>query len=460
MAKGLIITGTHSGVGKTTLTLGIMAALHQRGLAVAPFKVGPDFIDPGHHSHVAGRTSRNLDGWMLDRTCNLNNFQRHAAGCDVAVVEGVMGLFDGFSGCSEAGSTAQMAKWLDLPVLLVADAAGMARSAAALVQGFERFDPQLQFAGVVFNNLGSEGHRVFLKEAMAEYIRMPLLGGVRCNDQLRIPERHLGLTTSEDRPLASAQVSLLADHIEAGLDLDGLLERLPEIPKASRAFTAPMVPDRAIIRVGVARDRAFCFYYPDNLELLAAAGVELVPFSPLNDALPPEDLDGLYLGGGYPELYAGQLAENRDMRLMIRNYSRQGMPIYGECGGFMYLCRELEDGAGKIYPMCNCFPFRTRMHAKLCALGYREVRLNEDTVLGSKGQLLRGHEFHYSGLVDSDAAQPLTAVYTVTSRKGEKGRAEGYLSNRTLGSYIHLHFASRPECARNFADLCRNYHNC
>jgi cobyrinic acid a,c-diamide synthase len=434
-----------------------MAALRRRGLTVGPFKVGPDFIDPGHHALVAGRESRNLDGWMLSRQYNCDAFHRHAAGCDVAVVEGVMGLFDGFSGDDEAGSTAQMAKWLDLPVLLVVDAASMARSAAALVQGFERFDPHLRFAGVVFNHLGSEGHLDYLKAAMDAYVRMPLLGGLLRDQRLRMPERHLGLTTAEDRPLSPEAVALLADHIEAGVDLDGLLGGLADIAMPSNPPPALRKTVKLVSRVGVARDRAFCFYYPDNFELLAAAGVELVPFSPLSDAQLPEDLDGLYLGGGYPELHAEALAENRTLRDSIQEASRRGMPIYGECGGFMYLCRELETLDGRRYPMCDCFPFVSRMHDRLRTLGYRQVQLQADTLLGPRGQELRGHEFHYSALREPDAAERTETVYAVSTRKGTGGRPEGYRTRQTLGSYIHLHFGSRPECAQAFGAACRAY---
>jgi cobyrinic acid a,c-diamide synthase len=456
MVKGIVIAATHSGAGKTTLTLGLMAALQRRGLTVAPFKVGPDFIDPGHHTHVAGRASRNLDGWMLRRIDNQANFQRHVRRCDVAVVEGVMGLYDGFSGSSEAGSTAQIAKWLNLPVLLVVNAASMARSAAALVQGFERFDPQLQFAGVVFNNLGSKGHLSYLKDAMATYVDMPLLGGLLRDEQLYMPERHLGLTTAQDRPLAASQVNRLADHIEDGMDLDRLLESLPQIHMDEAIQKHAGAPTAPKVRVGVARDRAFCFYYPENLELLEAAGAELVSFSPLADESLPPGLGGIYFGGGYPELHARNLAENKKMRTMIRNCSRKAMPIYGECGGFMYLCRELEDDAGKMHPMCNCFPFRSRMHPTLRTLGYRQVCLTTDTVLGSKGQLLRGHEFHYSDLVDIHAQQVETR-YKVQSRKGVDSKTEGFCVKQTLGSYIHLHFGSNPDCARVFADACRTF---
>jgi cobyrinic acid a,c-diamide synthase len=434
-----------------------MAALHRKGMSVAPFKVGPDFIDPGHHTHIVGRPSRNLDGWMLDEVYNKTHFQCHAAQCDVVVVEGVMGLFDGFSGRSEAGSTAQMAKWLNLPVLLVVNAASMARSAAALVSGFEQFDPKVRFAGVIFNHLGSKGHLAYLREAMEAYVEMPLLGGLLRHDALEIPERYLGLATAQERPLVSQQVDQLADQVEAAVDIDRLVDLLPEITVEEDVRLDAGFSKKTGVRFGVARDKAFCFYYPENLELLTATGLELVFFSPLEDTALPENLDGLYFGGGYPELFAHQLSDNLKMRQMIANLSRKGMPIYGECGGFMYLCRDLEDGAGEVHAMCNCFPFRTRMHAELRSLGYRKVRLDADTILGCCGQLLRGHEFHYSGLVEGQDYQKIRRVYRVEGRKGRNGFAEGYQINQTLGSYIHLHFGSRSETARDFATACRRY---
>jgi cobyrinic acid a,c-diamide synthase len=432
-----------------------MIALSRRGLKVAPFKVGPDFIDPGHHRVAVGVDSRNLDGWMLDKATNRACFATHTADADIAVVEGVMGLYDGFSGTSEAGSTAQMAKWLELPVVLVVNAASMARSAAALVQGFERFDPEVTFAGVVFNNLGSPGHLDYLTQAMAAYVKMPVLGGFLRDDSLRMPERHLGLITAEDRPLSGEWMEALSGRIESQLDLDKLLEGLPGIDLPA-PVDCPAVhrPGRAI-RIGVAKDQAFCFYYPDNLDLLVKAGAEIVPFSPLNDTGLPDDLDGIYFGGGYPELHAAALAENRPMREAVRHASRQGLPIYGECGGFMYLCRELIDADGGAHPMCGCFPMTTRMHPKLRVLGYRQIQLAADSLLGPEGAVLRGHEFHYSDLASPPPDGSVRSVYTVSTRKGRKPRPEGYLIHRTLGSYIHLHFGSRPESAAAFVDRCQ-----
>jgi cobyrinic acid a,c-diamide synthase len=455
--KGLVIAGTHSGVGKTTVTMGVLAAMKKRGLRVAPFKVGPDFIDPGHHGVVSGYTSRNLDGWMLSRAYNKACFARQAADADVVVVEGVMGLFDGFSGNDEDGSTAQMAKWLGLPVLLVVDAASMARSAAALVQGFERFDPEVTFAGVLFNNLGSQGHCTYLREAIQSHVNIFCLGGICRDDRLKMPERHLGLVTAQESPLSAFQIDDLARWIETHLDLDDLLARLPEVelnadqtPRAARNDSLP-------VRIGVARDEAFCFYYQDNLDMLTEAGAQLVPFSPLKDRCLPDSIAGIYLGGGYPELHGARLADNRILRQAIHCASQKGMPIYGECGGFMYLCRELVDPDGKNHPMTGCFPFRTRMHPNLRTLGYREISLSKASIIGSKGMTARGHEFHYSDIEPGPDNEVIATHYHVAGRKKEQMQTEGYNSNLTLGSYIHLHFGSNPQIAKSFVQSCRDY---
>ncbi len=432
-----------------------MAALSARGYRVAPFKVGPDFIDPGHHSRVTGRSSRNLDGWMLSQAYNRETFARHTAGADIAVVEGVMGLFDGYDGRSEAGSTAQMAKWLELPVVLVVGARAMARSAAALVRGFEGFDDRLVFAGVLFNHLGSDRHLNYLKEAMAGHVRMPVLGGLLRNETLAIPERHLGLVTREDHDLSEAHRGRLAAMIEKQLDLDALLAMLPEVVLQADAPKPAAEEKAADVRIGVARDAAFCFYYADNLELLEAAGARLVFFSPLTDRRLPEGLDGLYFGGGYPELHTAALAENHLILKEILQFSQMNMPIYGECGGFMYLCREMGDTEGKRFPMTGCLPFATRMLGRLKSLGYREIVQAQATVLGPAGQTMRGHEFHYSTIADGVVDTP--GVYRMTDRAGEDQAAEGFVVGQTLGSYVHLHFGSCPQAAQHFVTACRRW---
>ena len=432
-----------------------MAALVKRGIGVAPFKVGPDFIDPGHHSRITGVTSRNLDGWMLSKKYNLENFERNARGSDLAVVEGVMGLYDGYDGKSEAGSTAQMAKWLGLPILLVVDAKSMARSAAAVIMGFERFDPGLSFAGVVFNNLGSHRHLKYLMDAVKENVAIPCLGGLVIDEKITIPERHLGLVTQEDHALGREAIDLLADIVEKSIDLDLLVKNLPDINVSRRLKPLSQGPRDKTVRIAVARDNAFCFYYQDNLDLLEGQGAELAFFSPIAGDDLPRDTDGLYLGGGYPELFGDELAKNSKLRDRIKEKSDAGMPIYGECGGFMYLCESLFDQHGNRYPMAGCFPFTTKMFPRLKALGYREITLTRHTPIGDQGMILRGHEFHYSEL--STNTPDIQNVYRISDRSGLDKPPDGYLTKRTLGSYNHLHFGSQPEAAKCFVDNCLDY---
>ena len=435
--------------------MGLMAALAKRGLKVAPFKVGPDFIDPGHHSRITGVACRNLDGWMLPQKFNLDVFAECTKDTDIAVVEGVMGLFDGYDGKTEAGSTAQMAKWLGLPVILLVDAASMARSAAAIVMGFEHFDAELTYAGVIFNNLGSIRHLQYLKEAVQDRIDMPCLGGILRNKDIAIPERHLGLVTQEDHPLAEDSIDRLAEHMEKSIDLDLLLANLSDIARPGQTQGRRHFRSEKKVRIAVARDNAFCFYYADNLELLERHGAQLVFFSPMTGRDLPENIDGLYFGGGYPELFAGKLAENAALGNRVKEKSADGMPIYGECGGFMYLCEELVDLNNNRYRMSGCFPFVTRMFARLKALGYREVTLTRNTVIGHTGMTIRGHEFHYSELVDLSRDVP--TAYSISDRSGMDKAPEGYVINRTLGSYNHLHFGSQPDAAGCFVENCRVY---
>jgi cobyrinic acid a,c-diamide synthase len=450
--RGLVVAGTQSGVGKTTLTLGLLAAWQRQGITVQPFKVGPDFIDPGHHTQAAGRACRNLDGWMLTREANLELFGLYAREADLAVVEGVMGLFDGFDGKSEAGSTAQMAKWLKLPVVLVVDARSMARSAAALVHGFATFDPELALAGVIFNRVGSPTHLDYLRQALAGAGEVRCFGGLPRETGLAIPERHLGLVTTEDHPLGPGYLEGLADLVEQHLDLEGLLAALP--PLALGEISAPVCPSPQV-RLAVARDRAFCFYYPDNLEWLARWGAEIVPFSPLDDKDLPGEVHGLYLGGGYPELFARQLSANQAMLRTILKRAEAGLPMYAECGGLMYLCREIYDLEGERHAMAGVLPFGVRMLPRLKALGYREVTLMANGLLGPAGTRARGHEFHYSEIVSEP--EQLPRLYQLTARRGGKAVQEGYTVNQVLASYVHLHFGSNPEVARHFVDRCQRY---
>lgn len=446
----LLIAAPSSGSGKTTVTLGLLAALRRRGLRVAPFKVGPDYIDPGLHRLAADAVSHNLDGWMCGEQSVQELYRRNTAAADVAVIEGVMGLFDGASGSSDVGSSAEIAAWLGGKVVLVVDARSQARSVAALISGFCSFNPELEWSGIILNRVGSERHEQLLREACASTPGLPpLLGCLPRDEEIVLPERHLGLLTAEEGALNQELLDRLADRIERHLDLDLLLEKVA----AGRALDGrPTAPVRAAgkpVRIGIARDAAFCFYYRDNLDRLEAAGAELVEFSPLTDAHLPEGLDGLLLGGGYPEAYAQQLEENRSLRSEIVEYAEAGLPVYAECGGLLYLCAAL-DGA----EMTGLFPAAARMEKKRRALGYREVTLDKECLLGRAGETLRGHEFHYT---DLQMPEEIGRVYRVRRADGKSQPDEGFVYNNCLGSYIHLHFASCPAVAEHFVAVCRDY---
>jgi cobyrinic acid a,c-diamide synthase len=455
--KGLVIGGAASGAGKTTLTLALIAALRRRGLIVQPFKVGPDFIDPGHHALAAGRPAHNLDGWMLGRGESLQIFARHATGADVAVVEGVMGLYDGFDPQGEAGSTAEMAKWLGLPVLLTVGARSAARSLAALAQGFHGFDPGLSWVGLVANQTGGPRHAEILRQAMELVPGLPFLGALPRRPELGLSERHLGLVTAEEGGMSAESLAGLADWLEAAVDVEALLAALPEValpdpPAPAQGFSG------APVRLGVARDAAFCFYYEENLRRLAEAGAELVFFSPLADPALPPDLAGLYLGGGYPELFAEGLAANARLRGQIAKAGRAGLPIYAECGGMMYLGRTLVDLERRTWPMAGLLPLATRMLPRLRTLGYRAVTFNQDTPLGPAGTSARGHEFHYSEIAELTPAPGFMATaYAVSGREGALADCPALLTANTLASYVHLHFGSNPALAPALVERCRQH---
>ena len=441
----LLVAGVSSGVGKTRLTVGLIRALRRRGLAVAAFKCGPDYLDPTYHTRAAGQQSQNLDGWMMGKAAVLDTFTAAAAGADVAIIEGVMGLFDGASPTSEEGSSAEIAKWLVAPVLLVADAGGMARSIAALARGFSDFDPAVRVAALACNRVGSPSHLELLRSALAG--RPPLLGGLQKRPELAFRERHLGLRTADSASVPDALLESWADEVTNGFDLDALLElarSAPALP-APQLTTAEVASPRC--RIGVALDAAFHFYYADNLRRLERLGAELCFFSPLQARELPE-VDGLYFGGGYPELHAAQLAANAGLRAAISRFAASGAPVYAECGGLMYLVDAIRTLDGQSHAMVGCLRGEAVVREQLVALGYVEVETRAPSLLGPAGLRFRGHQFRYSELLGASEG----GTYLLHRRRGGEPLLEGYRSGSVLGSYVHAHWASNPDAAAGFVD--------
>ncbi len=443
------MAGTASGVGKTTVVLAVTAALRRRGLRVQVFKGGPDFLDTGHHTRISGRAARNVDTWMLPAEANRAVVAQAAADAEVALGEGMMGLFDGKNGTSNAGSSAEMATLLGMPVVLVVDAAKSARSVAAVVLGFELFDPELRLAGVVLNRVASERHAAMLEAAIGARCRTPVLGWMAREPRIAIAERHLGLHTAEENDTAELQESL-AEAAEAHLDLDRMLGLEFELPVSVRPPASLSAGER--VRIGVARDRAFSFLYEDNLDLLRAAGAEIVPFSPLMDAALPDGLDALYLGGGYPELYAERLSANRSMLEEVRAFAASGRPVYAECGGMIYLGRALTTLDDKVWPMAGVLQATFAMTEKLVKFGYVTVELTRDCLVGSHGERVRGHSFHYSRMVEAPACE---TAYAVSYSLSGMSEAEGFTTGTVLASYVHLHFRAAPGAAERLVQAAR-----
>jgi cobyrinic acid a,c-diamide synthase len=448
-----VVAGTASGVGKTTVALALMAAFREHGYVVQPFKCGPDFLDPGHHSALCGRVARNLDTWMLDGEANRVIFESAACDADVAVVEGMMGLYDGVSGGNEQGSTAEIAKLLDLPVVLVLDGANSARSIAAVVKGFETFDPELRFAGIVLNGVSSDDHYRMLEVAIHKVTATPILGRIPRDPSVTIPERHLGLHTIEEQLPRGQHAARLAEIARQHLDLRPLLAASSSYSSAkNQTRVNTLFSTKPPVRVGVARDKAFSFYYQDNFDLLCEHGAECVFFSPLLDSRLPSNLDALYLGGGYPELYADTLSGNQRMSADIRSFAGSGKPIYAECGGLVYLGRSLDLLDGKESPMCGVLPLEFEMTPHLVRFGYVDIEFVADCLLGGKGTILRGHSFHCSRL---RSPSNLPKVYQLHYSLSRQTEAEGFVYKNVLASYIHLNFRGNPRVAASFIDAAR-----
>jgi cobyrinic acid a,c-diamide synthase len=460
-----VIAATGSGVGKTSLTLGLARALVRRGLRVRTFKVGPDFLDPTYLAMASGRTCYNLDGWMTSAEYVGRLFARATADADLALVEGVMGLFCGASPDGLEGSTAEIALALDAPVLLAVDAHGAARSLAATVHGFTHFEPRLQLAGVIANQSGSTVHGQLLAESLRAAGLPPLVGAVPRGGLPKLENRHLGLVTADQSGITPAIIDQLADALEQYVDLDAIIalagadsSRHTPCAVADGARRVPATGRAAAFRLGLARDEAFHFYYPDNLESLAEQGAELVAFSPLAETALPENLDALYFGGGYPELYAERLAANRPMLDAVRKFAASGGCVYAECGGLMYLARSLKTADDRTHEMANVLPVDTQMLPRLSRLGYVEVALRSDGFWGPAGWRCRGHEFHYSQITaDRSRSAGWQPAFALSRRHAEPGRLEGFARGNVLASYVHLHWASRPQSVQFFLNRYKGH---
>jgi len=449
----IIIGGAHSGVGKTSVTLGLTAALKKRGLKIQTYKVGPDFLDPTYLEIASGRPCYNLDAWMMGRDYVRSLFNKTSADADIAVIEGVMGLFDGFSPESSEGSTAQIAKWLKAPVALVANAGGASRSFAAMVEGYAKFEPDIKIKGVIANFCGSKNHSDLLRRAINSHLSSKYLGGIVKGAAPKLDSRHLGLVTAQDA-LTQNMVDELAVVVEEHISIEDLIDMARTAP-GFKVGGMDVNREETKARLGVARDKAFQFYYADNLEALNASGFELVYFSPTFDRRLPENLDALFIGGGYPEACADELSENVSMKNDIRNFADSGLPVYAECGGLMYLSEGVEDINGKRNPMVGLLPAWTKMRQRFTALGYVEASFEENSLFGKACETIRGHKFHYSELLDDPADNDgWKTVYSLKRKRDGKTFCEGYSRGATLASYAHLHFASRPLSCRRFINSC------
>jgi len=456
MLPRLIVAGTSSGVGKTTVNIGLMAALSEKGYNIQPFKVGPDYIDPGFHTLVTGNKSRNLDSWFLNRNGICEVFYRAAKDADLSIIEGVMGLFDGYSSKNDIGSTAHIAKILKTPIILVINAGKMARSTLAVIYGYKNFDPELNIAGVILNNIGSQRHYEMLKDPIEEELKIPVLGYLPREKEIELSERYLGLVTTYETKDLGGLVNRLRGLVNQYMDLDKLVhlaknvEPLPEYK--SNIFSNNQLENK--VDIGVAYDEAFNFYYQENLDLLAESGANLIYFSPLHDSNLPE-VDGIYIGGGFPENFLEELAKNVQLKMQIAELVEKGLPLYAECGGVMYLTKEIKDFNGKNYPMVGIIPGRVEMKKKLQALGYKEIIAVRDNILLKKGEKIKGHEFHYSNL--KELSPGIINAYQVMASRGKKEREAGIIYNNLLASYIHLYFPANIKVVERFINKCDEY---
>jgi cobyrinic acid a,c-diamide synthase len=448
----IIIAGVSSGVGKTTITLSLLSTLINRGFKVQSFKVGPDFIDPMFHSYVTGRSCRNLDPILTSENYVQYCFSHNLQGADCAVIEGVMGLFDGTN--NNLGSTANVAKILNLPVILVIDCAKLSGSVAAIASGFLHFDPEVNLAGVILNRVGSDRHLELLEEALLP-LNIPILGVFKRENDISIPDRHLGLIPTGELPNFDQLITRLIHLGKSCFNWDLLLPLVkvinPISPKPSPTKEENIYENYHNCNIAVALDQAFNFYYQDNLEILEKLGAKLIYWSPLKDQL-PENIQRLYFGGGFPEMFAEELAENITAKTQVKQAILQGIPTYSECGGLMYLCQEIIDFEQRSHPMVNVLPTTAIMSKKL-TLGYRQAKVLENSCLVSTGMTIKGHEFHRSHL-SNPPEKPIFAMKGYG--KNPQIITEGWRIKNLHSSYLHIHWGTQINLARKFIEKCQS----
>ncbi|SET24280.1 hydrogenobyrinic acid a,c-diamide synthase (glutamine-hydrolysing) /cobyrinate a,c-diamide synthase [Natronincola peptidivorans] len=454
-AKGFLLAGTQSGVGKTTISTGIMGALKKRGYRVKPFKVGPDYIDPQFHRFITDNPSRNLDSYMLKEKTIKRIFTQNITEEDLAVVEGVMGLYDGYGTEKDQGSSAHVAKILDLPVVLVIDGSGTSTSGAAMVLGYKLYDAKVNIQGIIINNLSGERHYLLLKEAIERDTGIKCIGYLKKNKNIQLKSRHLGLIPCGEVPALQEKVDEVVAMIEETIDLEALVRLSGKIAVESYLEEGSKPLERKIT-IAFAYDDAFNFYYQDNLDLLKELGCHLISFSPLKDKELPEEIDGIYIGGGFPEVFAKELEENKSMRRDIYQKALEGVPIYGECGGFMYLTKGIKTFDGEYHEMAGIFDAASEMTNRLQRFGYCEVEIKESSSFFERPFKIKGHEFH-RGIIKSNNNN--SSYHVKKTRKGEIQDSWdcGLEKYNCLGAFPHIHFYSNPSFVKGFLERCQSY---
>lgn len=447
----VVIAATQSSSGKTTVVTGILRALKNKGMKVQPFKVGPDYIDPSYHGMAAGRAGHNLDTWLVDESRINDLFASEAENADIAVIEGVMGLYDG--GKNGISSTAQLAKKLQAPVILVINVQSMGDSAAAIALGFKLYDEEVNLAGVILNRLGSPTHKMLIEEAMAR-INVPVFGAVYRDDSVHMPERHLGLTPAQENN-AKEIIEIISAKIAKEVYLDEIIKLACAAPPLEVQENKQSNTAKDIV-IAVAKDKAFSFYYPASLKQLSDCGAKIEFFSPLEDETIPSDASALIFGGGFPEIFADKLAANKSMLTSIRRANENKMPIYAECGGYMYLMQGIFDFDDNFHAMAGIIPATAKMNKKLQTVGYVKAKNLHDNILGEKDCVYHGHEFHFS--TQSEEAQDFPWAFEFVKMRNNAEYKAGYAKDNILGSYLHLHFLGSKKAADCLLEKAREYY--